>query len=27
VMSRSSLKRELEALGGYDTSQTGRVVA
>jgi putative molybdopterin biosynthesis protein len=27
VMNRSSLKRELEALGGYDTSQTGRVVA
>jgi molybdate-binding protein/DNA-binding XRE family transcriptional regulator len=27
VMSRSSLKRELEALGGYDTSQTGRIVA
>src|SRR5262245_52436001 len=27
VMNRSSLKRELEALGGYDTSETGRVVA
>ena len=26
VLNRSSLKRELEALGGYDTSQTGRVV-
>jgi putative molybdopterin biosynthesis protein len=26
VMNRSSLKRELEALGGYDTSQTGRMV-
>jgi len=26
VMNRSSLKRELELLGGYDTSQTGRMV-
>jgi putative molybdopterin biosynthesis protein len=26
VMNHSSLKRELEMLGGYDTSQTGRVV-
>ena len=26
VMNRSSLKRELEALGGYDTSQTGRML-
>ena len=26
VMNRSSLKRELEALGGYDTSQTGRIL-
>ncbi|MFN8006734.1 MAG: substrate-binding domain-containing protein [Terriglobia bacterium] len=26
VMNRSALKRELEALGGYDTSQTGRFI-
>ena len=26
VLNRSSLKRELEALGGYDTSQTGRIL-
>jgi putative molybdopterin biosynthesis protein len=26
ILNRSSLRRELEALGGYDTSQTGRLV-
>jgi molybdate-binding protein len=26
VLNRSSLRRELEALGGYDTSQTGKLV-
>jgi molybdate-binding protein/DNA-binding XRE family transcriptional regulator len=26
LLSRSSLKRELEALGGYDTTQTGRLL-
>ena len=26
VMNRSALRRELEALGGYDTSQTGRML-